>query len=78
MIGFTSLGDPNKIAMQFNETKYHIICGHPLTFMMRGVFNNKEHTVAHYPTTWSCRGANILISMDCNQSIRDCWIQGNK
>ena len=44
MIGFTNLGDVSP------NTTTSSVATHVLTFMMRGVFNNKEHTVAHYPT----------------------------
>ena len=53
MIGFTNLGDvSNEIASLVSpNTTTSSVATHVLTFMMRGVFNNKEHTVAHYPTT---------------------------
>jgi hypothetical protein len=30
------------------------VATHMLSFMIRGVFNNKEHIVAHYPTDGVC------------------------
>ena len=53
MIGFSNLGEVNDEIAHLTdcEGKGPTIATHILSFMMRGVFNSKEHTVAHYPTT---------------------------
>ena len=51
-IGFTNLGDVNQeIAAIATSNKDLPVATHVLTFMIRGIFNNKEFTVAHYPTS---------------------------